>query len=185
MSGGTLQVELNYASDWVGGSMALLQDFSFPHNDRNWISAAYFGLSIRHQAAIVTLFKNCLPNSALALMRPQLEAFIRGAWVRSCATDEKVTELSGNKLDVSFPPVPKMIAAIESTPICRDGLISSYRNKSFEIHNDFTHGGKRQLILLSAGEYINDAVDRKTIVSALRNSTRLGFFSIHRDVCSR
>lgn len=61
-----MQAEILHATEWVNGSIELLQDFSFPHNERNWLSAAYFGLSIRHQAALVTLFERNLPHSALA-----------------------------------------------------------------------------------------------------------------------
>lgn len=172
-----LQNEILYASRWVNGSMAVLQEFSLPNNDRNWLSAAYFGLSIRHQAALVNLFKNKLPHSALALIRPQLEAFIRGTWIRRCATAEQIAKLSGTELDIKFPAVPKMIDAIERTPAYCNGSLSSYRKQSFDIHNDFTHGGKRQLAFLNAGGHINDAVDHKTVTAALRNSTRLGLLA--------
>ena len=172
-----MQTAILHASEWVKGSMELLQDFSFPRNDRNWLSAAYFGLSIRHQAALVTLFENNLPHSALALIRPQLEAFIRGTWVRRCATNEQIDKLSSTEIDVKFPSIPKMIEAIESTPAYCNESLSAYRKQSFEIHNDFTHGGKRQLILLSAEKYIDDAVDSEIVIAALKNSTRLGLLA--------
>jgi len=55
---------------------------------RSHLSAACLHASIEHGIAIFVLVNDGLHGSALALVRLQLEAYIRGIWLAECATND-------------------------------------------------------------------------------------------------
>jgi hypothetical protein len=59
---------------------------------RSRVALACFAVAQQHHSAILILLANSPPlqATAFALLRPLLEATLRGEWVSHCATDEQV-----------------------------------------------------------------------------------------------
>lgn len=67
---------------------------SFKHSERNVGSATLFDLAHEHAKSIAILIDHKLFGSAYALLRPCIEAYIRGSWLLYCATDDEVTRFT-------------------------------------------------------------------------------------------
>ena len=61
-----------------------------------------FDLAIEHHRAITELQNKNINGSAMALVRPTFEAFIRGLWLRHCANDAQVKQFARDRLDPDF-----------------------------------------------------------------------------------
>ncbi len=83
-----------------------LHGLHLPNDTRSRVAFACFACAQQHQSAILILLQreNPLEATAFALLRPLLEATLRGEWILHCATNEQVKTfaLGGKKqLDMS------------------------------------------------------------------------------------
>lgn len=109
---------------------------------RNAVSAALQHLSVEHHNAIVTLVSEGNAGSAFALLRPQLEAYIRGVWINDCATDAQIESF----LDGKRPPEKKdLLIALNKTETHGDGTLHFLNGPIWGDFCDFTHGGAIQV----------------------------------------
>jgi hypothetical protein len=62
---------------------------------RSRVALACFAVAQQHHSAILVLLShfNPLPSSAFALLRPLLEATLRGHWAAKCANDSQVENI--------------------------------------------------------------------------------------------
>jgi hypothetical protein len=65
---------------------------------------------IEHGMAIVVLVGEDLYGSALALVRLQFEAYVRGIWLAQCASDSEVDKAGRD----DFPKIDPIIKSLES-----------------------------------------------------------------------
>lgn len=106
--------------------------------ERNRAAAASFCIAQDHHAAIVLLMKNTYYSSSFALLRGLFEAYLRGLWLRHCATDALVDSfMRGNEP----PKVRTMIEEIERTPAFNNGVLSRTKSNYWRAMCDFTHTG--------------------------------------------
>lgn len=112
------------------------------HNDiRSKTAGAYFAIAQQHQYAIFLLLQNTPPlqATAFALLRPLIEAVIKGLWIKLVATELQVEKTLEGKYIKSLD---QMI-----------GLISTqYKSAKSEINREdwmalcsYTHSGYLQL----------------------------------------
>jgi hypothetical protein len=98
-------------------------------------------LSIEHHRAIHVLVEFEFYGSAFALYRLQFEAFVRGAWLRHCATDSEVADFAAGK----DPPSPgRMLDALEGVETFGGSGLREHKTKVWKKLCDFTHGGAAQ-----------------------------------------
>lgn len=105
-------------------------------NDRNRAAGASFAIAQDHHHAIVFLLKNTFQSSSFALVRCLFEAYLRGLWLKHCATDDQVQGF----IQGSEPP-KTMIAEIEATPAFGEGVLSRIKKASWNTMCAFTHTG--------------------------------------------
>lgn len=90
--------------------------------------------------------------SALALLRPQTEAFLRGFWSKLCAEDEALTEIVEGK--GKFPEIQKVRDALvkqhpEGLTVCGRSLKpDGLKSKHVQLFHDLTHRGSAALDLV-------------------------------------
>ena len=88
----------------------LTNEIKMWQTEKNRAAAASFGIALDHHAAIVFLMKNTFYSSSFALLRSLFEAYLRGLWLKHCASDKQVsTFFRGGE------PPKTMVAEIEST----------------------------------------------------------------------
>ncbi|CAG4882265.1 conserved protein of unknown function [Georgfuchsia toluolica] len=104
--------------------------------NKNRAAAASFGIALDHHAAIVFLMKNTFYSSSFALLRILFETYLRGLWLKHCATDAQVSGFfRGDE------PPKTMIVEIESTEAFKSGVLSRIKKANWNAMCDFTHTG--------------------------------------------
>jgi len=68
--------------------------------NRTRAAAALFGIAQDHHHAIVFLLKHTFDSSSFALLRSVFEAYLRGLWIKRCATAAQVQSF----IDGNDPP---------------------------------------------------------------------------------
>lgn len=114
----------------------LTNDIEMWQTEKNRADSASFGIAQDHHAAIVFLLKNTFHSSSFALLRSLFEAYLRGLWLKHCATDAQVS--------ASFrgaEPPKTMVAEIEATEGYTDGVLSHIKKEYWSVMCDFTHTG--------------------------------------------
>lgn len=97
---------LNEAQTEANEIAQSLHGLQLPNDPRTRVAFACFAVAKQHHASLLILLANDPPlqATAFALLRPLLEATLRGEWISHCATDDQVKTfaLGGKKqLDMS------------------------------------------------------------------------------------
>ena len=81
---------------------AKIDGMAVPNHERSRMATGCFNLVIEHQHAVALLMRHKLYGSAFALARSTYEAYIRGVWLRNCATDQQIQDFLEDKTKSSF-----------------------------------------------------------------------------------
>lgn len=109
---------------------------------RSYLSGACLHASIEHGFAILVLVDEGLFGSALALVRLQFEAYVRGLWLAQCASDSEVDKAGCDK----FPQkIDDMIARLEERGLLEGKLLSMIKGNAWKSLNSLTHTGYHQI----------------------------------------
>lgn len=105
---------------------------------RSRVAFACFAVAQQHHSAILILLDRATPleATAFALLRPMLEATLRGEWVLHCATDDQVRTFAlGGKKQLDMASV---ISALEKENPGSDAHRVLYQN-NWQIMSAYTH----------------------------------------------
>lgn len=108
---------------------------------RSQIALAYLSLVLEHQESIVTLIRNHLRGSALALVRPVFELFYRTFWMTNYATPADVEKIWNDRFD--FPKVATMAEDIDK--IVGGSQFKNIKMMSWRDQNELAHSGGFQI----------------------------------------
>ena len=108
---------------------------------RSYLSGACLHASIEHGQAILVLVDEELYGSALALVRLQFEAYVRGTWLAQCASDSEVDKAGHDR----FPEINSMIASLEEPRLLDSALLSKIKGDAWKPLNSLTHTGYQQI----------------------------------------
>ena len=109
-----------------------------PANDCTRAAVPCFGIAQDHHHAIVVLLRNRLYASCFALVRVAFEAYIRGEWLATCATDAELQRFLQNH---EPPPLNCLIAKIEEKPDFSHGVLSAIKRQHWSSMCAYTHTG--------------------------------------------
>ena len=170
-----LEEALKKSERWMVECNSLLKGTSFPPTDRNWVAITLQHLSIEHHQGVHVLLDRNVVGSALALLRPQLEAYIRGVWFHYCATDKQVRDFKRGK--GRLPEFGQLIEAIEKIDGYDCGTLSAFKKDVYGVFNDFTHGGSIQVrARISGGEVVSSYLPEH-VLGALSESMKLSMLA--------
>lgn len=127
---------LDEAEKFGSALNSLVWELDVPETPRCRAAATSFGIARDHHAAIVLLLRNDLLSSAFALLRCLFEAYLRGLWLRHCATDAQIEA----HFDGANPPTT-MVAEIEAIPSFSNGVLSEAKRKNWDVMCQYTHAG--------------------------------------------
>ena len=105
-------------------------------DERSWYLLAYWSLAKEHHLAMITLIVREIHGSAAALLRPIVEAVVRGHLVLFCSAKE-LERIRKDKYHVNFSKVGRVIDK-------RFGLetfLQDFLRDSAKILHSYTHGG--------------------------------------------
>ena len=128
-----------------------IDGLDFPATERNRLSAACFRQALEHHEAIVHLVRRSLFGSALALLRPLFEHYLRGVWLAKCASAADLQMFQGGTLD---RPIAAMLAAVEFHEGIDAGVLSELKRNLAPAMQDILSGGKPRGTRGSGGDTI-------------------------------
>lgn len=109
-----------------------------PADDRIRAAAPCFAIAQDHHHATVILLQHRLYASCFALTRIAFEAYVRGEWLATCATDtQRRSFLRGHEP----PSLGQLIADVERTPAFSEGGLSAIKHHNWKSMCAYTHTG--------------------------------------------
>lgn len=128
---------------WVQGHLNGKKIPELPTSKRVQLAAACWHIAIDHQMSIVVLVHETLHGSALTLMRPMIEAYVRGLWLLNAATDDDL-----NKAGMDYFPndfFGKIVADLEKPTGFAAGALSHMKGETWKRLCSYTHTGYMQI----------------------------------------
>lgn len=136
-----------------------LDGLDIPKNSRSLLSVSCHDVVIEHHVAVVTLFNARIYGSAFTLVRPVFETFVRGVWLKNCASDADLSKYKKDKLDFSFQT---LLNEIEKTEAFKSKSLSALKEQAWDAMNSYVHGGIQQISRrLSDGEISPDFLEQE------------------------
>jgi hypothetical protein len=151
--------------DWIN---AKLGGVEIKGDHRHRVPAQLFDLAIEHHAGITQLLAGRIYASAFALVRPEFECFVRGAWLHYCATDDELGRFLDQ--DVITLTFGQLITAVEEKPEFPKGILSGVKDAGWNAMNGYTHGGIHQVSRRMQGEYIEPDFADDALLEVIRFS---------------
>jgi hypothetical protein len=138
-----LTEQLAQSEEWMVGCADLINGANIPMmTGRHRVSASLFRLSIEHQSAIHLLIDNGVVGSALALLRPQFEGYVRGSWFLHCGREADVAAFLRGR---EPPKIDYLITDISKISDADHTRLPAIKARIWKLFNDFTHGGAIQV----------------------------------------
>lgn len=130
---------------WLDQSRLVIRETGAPlEGDRLLTTFGMLHISMEHQDAMEQLIKGERYFSAAALLRPTIEALLRGLWLSRCATDEQIKALlADGKEPPGYLHIANAIIGAEPAYGRLRGFLDAAVPQ--EVKHDFTHGGRIQL----------------------------------------
>jgi len=137
------------------------------------VPGALFDLAIEYQAGIVHLSRAKIYGPAYALVRAQFESFVRGTWLRLCATTDELNRfVATDKIKQDFK---ELIVAIEVHPDFSGKVLSGIHTNVWKSMNSYTHAGMLQVTRRLKSGSIQPNYEPKEVAEVIRAA---GFFAL-------
>jgi hypothetical protein len=138
----------------------------YPGHTKNQVLAAYVDIALEHHKAIWLLTASELNGSALALVRPIYESYLRALWINKVATAEEIEKASRDEL--RFKKVSELIADIKQayfgTPAVNDAEVAKRAEladsffesfgETLKTLHSYTHPGGLQIVRRLTGDEV-------------------------------
>lgn len=124
-----------------------------------------YDVAIEHHIGIAALLRSRIIGSALALVRPLFETFVRSVWLRHCATDEQIGLYVSDRLDLQFWQILESVEKIDGFG---GGVLSGLKKNAWRAMNSYTHGGIQQAGRRTSGAYIEPDFSTEEIVEVIK-----------------
>lgn len=123
--------------NWFAANLHALEA---PNTVRVRMAVAMLQVSADHQAAIVSLLNTQWPRaaSALALVRPAVEAMMMGVWVLNVATDDYLVHIDSRR--ATPPTLSNLLRALDRYAFAAEPLYPVLQ-ESIPALDGFAHGG--------------------------------------------
>ncbi len=131
-----------------------LAEHDFPTDSRTLTVIGFISVLVEHQESILLLIIHGNAGSASALVRPVVEGAFRALWINRPATDAEVKRFNEkDAIDLKFAD----LAAALDNAYGGGGMFQSFRTRTWDPLNSFTHGGMHQIRRrFVKGEVAND-----------------------------
>lgn len=171
-----LEVALDRAERWMMESALLIDGTSFQTSNRLRVALALQHLSTEHHQGVHVLISQGVIGSAFALLRPQFESYVRGAWFHHCASSAHIEAF----LKGANPPrLDKLIEDLEKVKGFECGTLGNLKRSGYRNFCDFTHGGTIQVKARNSRDEVISNYQPEQVINLLEASTAL---SLHAAV---
>lgn len=127
---------------------------AIPQGPRTNAAFSYCLIALEHGSGFQHLLSIDNATSALALVRMQYEAVLRGSWVFYAAPDAWIAKFSSQPKSnhgsepADFPKVYQMLEQLTASPAepVLPQSLSALKEKAWDALNSYTHGGLRMTV---------------------------------------
>lgn len=124
-------------SDWLWDGMHGLQ---VDAGLRERLALSALVVALHHHKALIFLLENGSYQSFMALLRPQMDAWVNGAWLQRCATEQELEDFASGKSHVQPREIfTRLEADLDG------GVVALIKVGRWKEMCDFTHTGILQL----------------------------------------
>lgn len=159
-----LQRAWKVAADLANFVAGELDETELPASDRMRAAGAAWWVSLEHHSSIVFLIRNAKHASAYALLRPQIDAYLRGLWLSASASE---SELAGFLSGDDAPGGAKLGSRLEAEGCFDPNSLTSIQKQIWAAVCDYTHTGSRQISRHLIGSSIEQAHDPDELIELL------------------
>jgi hypothetical protein len=145
-----------------------------PANSRSRLSGGCLEVALEHQRAIVLLVAHKLYGSAFALSRVLFEAYVRGVWLRRCASEIDLQRFEDDRFEKMLH---QLLSDIESLEGFEANVLSDIKRRSWHVMNSFTHTGFRQVIRRQTEVSIESTYGDEEVQEIIEFARAIGFLS--------
>lgn len=157
--------------DWI---IERLDGLDISRDPRILLAVSCYDVVIEHHIGISALLRSRINGSAFALVRPLFETFVRGVWLRHCASDEQIDLYVSDKVDIKFW---QMLEVVEKVDGFDDGVLSGLKKNAWRAMNSYTHGGIQQASRRTSGAYIEPVYLTEEIVEVVKLAGSFALFA--------
>lgn len=154
---------------------------AFVGTEKEKLAVGCLEVSLEHQAAILRLGTDGVYASMFSLLRPMVEAYVRGSWLFRCASDKGVSDFKKAKLK-------KFADLLTDIEVAQAGLKMPPIKRLVDGLHDFTHTGVNQVLRrkIAGGKYPDkDLIDAYNMTSAFGLLAALELASLATDHARR
>lgn len=151
-------------------------NIELPADERSLIAIGCFDIALEHQASIALLHSYKHYGSALALLRPLAESFVRGLWLLECATEKDLRIFKKDNDDKKFG-FSKLIRDIETNLGTPSGVLSAFKAASWSTLCSFTHTGFHQVSRRHSPGKVEENYSEAELAKILRVAAALGLMA--------
>ena len=128
--------------NWVHSKLDRMKIPQLPDDKRSQLASACWHVAIGHSMAIVVLVHETLHGSALALMRPLFEAYVRGMWLMYAATNEDIDRAGRDQ----FPSYSDIVTGLDKSHHFSSRPFSAMKHQTWKRLCSLTHTGSQQIL---------------------------------------
>ena len=148
-------------ANWIGDR---IDNLELPHNPKFHVPAICFHVGLTHHTGIVALIEQGRMVSGLALLRPLMESYLRGAWVYHVADKPAIDRFVRGQTDLK---AHKIIADLERVEAFDQKRLSAIKKEIWSDLCDYTHCGGKTIFAHYGGNEIHPMYDEEWLGRAL------------------
>lgn len=160
----SLQAEIAKAKELAHWLAVQVDGLELHGGFRARLSGACLFVALDHHAALLLNAEQGFVPSALALIRCEFDAYLRGCWLAFIADEEQV---DGFSKGLEPPKVWELVRDLEKHPSFKSGVLQRVKDQTYSTMCDFNHTGIGQVSRNLTEEGIGRAYDDEEVVAAI------------------
>lgn len=169
-----LEKALKLSESWMIKRIKIIDRLYFDPSRNLQVAVSLLMHSVDTHSAVHTLIRNGVISPAYALIRPQLEAYVRGSWFARCASDEQISSFIAGK---EPPKINTLIFDIKSVCPELGGRLEKNKCQIWKKLNDLTHGGIIQVKGRCTNSGIKQNFPKQDIANLLTGSATMSLLA--------
>lgn len=155
-------------ANWIG---VRIEGLELPHDPKFHIPGICFQVGLTHHTAIIVLLEERRTAAALALIRPLMECYLRGAWIYHVADSTAIDRFLRGKKDLK---ASEIIAELEEKEAFDQKRLSEIKKEIWSDLCDYTHCGGKTISAHYAGNEIRPTYEGPFLERALASADSWG-----------
>jgi hypothetical protein len=168
-----IEVEFQHAKAtmvWVQAHLDKRQLPGLPTIKRHQLASGALHVAVEHSQAIVVLVQDKLFASALALVRPLFESYLRGTWLLNAASDVQIDDAGRDR----FPDAAHMVDDLEKVGLS----LTHVKKQLWKMLCSYTHTGYQQIGARLTSEGLGSNYKDEEVEMALKMSANFSLVTV-------